>query len=466
MALSYEALGDFESALAQWELYAATEPAIAALEQAKILARIGETETAVAAYTEFIETYPEKEQAPFASWSLAQLSEQLGDVATAVDLYVSLADNTPDNANAAEALVIAGQLNYDNEAPEAALILWQRAATEYPDSDFGAAAMVRLLRLLPEEQNELRATIQALAKANTTTGYAGWRARDLANDFPPFFSLPPFEQPENEVAAYQEVEAWLETELELDKGTVLSEFGPELQNDPRLIIGEQLWNLGLMSDAQLEFNDLRANYAADAVASYQLALYLHDLGLYRSAIGAAETVLRLTGQSVLEAPPLIGRLAYPIPFADLIVPLAEEYDYDPRLQWALIRQESLFDTIARSSAAAQGLSQVIPDTGAWIAQRLQWPDYENDDLYKPHVGLTFGAYYLSQQLSDFDNTVHAALSAYNAGPGNAYRWYETAVDDIDLYVATVDFPETRTYIERIYAGYDIYRYLYVSSNGG
>jgi soluble lytic murein transglycosylase len=106
------------------------------------------------------------------------------------------------------------------------------------------------------------------------------------------------------------------------------------------------------------------------------------------------------------------------------------------------------------------LSQVIPDTGAWIAERLQWPEYENEDLYKPYVGLAFGAYYLDQQLDAFEGNVHAALAAYNAGPGNAARWYELAGSDLDQFVDVVDFAETRTYVQRIYAGFDIYRFLY------
>jgi len=76
------------------------------------------------------------------------------------------------------------------------------------------------------------------------------------------------------------------------------------------------------------------------------------------------------------------------------------------------------------------------------------------------VGIAFGAYYLNQQLNAFDGDIPAALSAYNAGPGNAARWYEEADGDIDLYVDTVDFSETRHYIERIYAGQAIYRHLY------
>jgi soluble lytic murein transglycosylase len=76
------------------------------------------------------------------------------------------------------------------------------------------------------------------------------------------------------------------------------------------------------------------------------------------------------------------------------------------------------------------------------------------------VGLAFGAYYLDQQLDAFDGHIHAALSAYNAGPGNAANWYEQAGDDYDLYVETVNFAETRLYIERIYVGHVIYRFLY------
>ena len=46
------------------------------------------------------------------------------------------------------------------------------------------------------------------------------------------------------------------------------------------------------------------------------------------------------------------------------------------------------------------------------------------------------------------------------GPGNAARWYETAGSDIDLYYQTVNFRETRSYIERIYVGFEMYRWLY------
>ena len=224
--------------------------------------------------------------------------------------------------------------------------------------------------------------------------------------------------------------------------------------------GELLWRLGLYEDGKRELEALRQDYARDAVASYQLALRFRDIGIYRSSIIAADSVLLLSGQSVFEAPRLIGRLSYPVYYSDIILSLAENYGYDPLLQFALVRQESLYESFIASHAGAQGLSQVMPATGEYIAQRLGLTDYENQDLYRPRMGLVFGAYYLQEQLNTFDGDIPAALSAYNAGPGNAARWHAAAGDDLDLYLETVNFSETRTYIQRIYSGYVIYRYLY------
>jgi soluble lytic murein transglycosylase len=266
-------------------------------------------------------------------------------------------------------------------------------------------------------------------------------------------------------AGQAEAEAWLREQLAAEGRTVgvgrsLSGLPPEIRDDSRRVLGEALWKLGLYEDAKRELETLRESFSNDMLASYQLSLYFRDLGLYRSSIIAATSVLSAAGVSLYDAPLFLGRLSFPAYYDDLVLPLAEHYGYDPRLQFALIRQESLFESFATSSAVAQGLSQVIPDTGAYIAGRLGWPDYENEDLYRPVVGLIFGAYYLDQQLQTFDDHVHVALSAYNGGPGNAARWYEQAGDDLDLYLETVDFAETRLYIMRIYEGFRAYSYLY------
>ena len=463
LAWSYEALEDLDAAYAELDRYAEFEAAEGHLEQANMRARAGEMETAVELYQQFLDSNVDDEEAPFAAWRAAALTEQLGDVESAIIQYVRLADDYPEHKDAAEALYHAGWLAQENDDRDTALSLWQRAAADYGESSFGSAALVRLLRREQEQESELLSDLQDLATNNGSVHYPALRARDLAEGIEPFESLAPFASPVNVSQDQDVAEAWLWDQLEAEpevKKDKLGELSPELREDERLSVGEKLWELRLFEDAKRELEALREDQAESLLSSYQLALYFRDLGLYRSSIIAGATVLDLAKQSVLEAPPFIGRLVYPAYFAEQILPLAEEHGYDPRLQFSLVRQESLYESFARSGAAAQGLSQVIPDTGAWIAEQLHWPDYQNEDLYKPYVGLTFGAYYFDQQLEAFDGSVHAALAAYNAGPGNAARWYELAGSDLDQFVDVMDFAETRAYVQRIYAGFDIYRFLY------
>jgi soluble lytic murein transglycosylase len=343
------------------------------------------------------------------------------------------------------------------------MALRQRLAEQYPANIFGAEALFRLLQAGGEPAGIDLAALAEQARALPLTNYFALRVADYLAGIPPFTAEGAMIIPEDPAAGREETEAWLRERLPAAGETPLADLGalsPSLVADPGLHVGEKLWQLGLLEEAKAELESVREQYAGDPLANYQMALHFSELGLYRSSIVAASSLLRQVDATVFDAPRFLGRLAYPTHYADLILPLAERYGFDPRLQFALVRQESLFESFARSGAAAQGLSQVIPETGAWIAQRLAWPDFQNEDLYKPHVGLAFGAYYLSEQLRNFDGHVHAALAAYNGGPGNAAHWLEVAGPDHDTFVDAVDFPETRLYIERIYEGYDAYRYLY------
>ena len=64
----------------------------------------------------------------------------------------------------------------------------------------------------------------------------------------------------------------------------------------------------------------------------------------------------LAEANALTIPTHLARLLYPTYYAGLILPLAEQYGYDPLLQFALVRQESLFESFATSSAVAQVLA--------------------------------------------------------------------------------------------------------------
>lgn len=463
LAWSYEQAGDFANALAQMDAYLATSPEDTAVigtyyeEKAGIETRSITVSQAIATLDDFIANHPAHEKVAWARWRTAQLADRfMGDAASGAARYLTFAKAHPNDERTAEAQFRAGTLSYEQGDLDSAARVWRQAATK--NDRFGQAAVLWLILTLPSDQAaEFNQQVRQFSDFN----YYVLRGRDLAQGQPAYGHIGELNFDYDEEAEKREVEAWLRAHFGLaDEAIVQSDLADGLQNDARLQRGTALWQLGLFDEAKRELEAVRTAYANNAQLSYQLSLYFRDLGIYRSSILAANAVFARAGVSVFDAPKLIGRLAYPTYYADLVLPLAERYEYDPLLHFALVRQESLFEGFATSTAVAQGLGQVIPDTGNFIAQRLNWPSYQNSDLYRPYVNLTFSAYYLDLQLESFGGLTAAGLAAYNAGPGNASRWQAQAPDSHDFYLETVNFNETRTYIRNIYIWHAVYRYLY------
>jgi soluble lytic murein transglycosylase len=295
------------------------------------------------------------------------------------------------------------------------------------------------------------------------TGYYSERARDILRQKPPFSPPEAFDLSADHLGERAQAEAWLRETFSIAPEEDLTTLGP-LLGDGRMFRGTELWELGLYEYARLEFEDLRLSLQSDPANSYRLANYLSDLGLYRSAILASRQVLNLAGMSdadTLGAPALFNHIRFGTYFADLIIPVAQEYQFHPLLIFSVVRQESAFEGFVRSSAGARGLMQIIPATGEEINTRLDWPEnYTADDLYRPNVSIRMGNEYLAKWRDYFGGDLYAALAAYNGGPGNSIEWKKLANEDPDLFLEIVRFEETRNYIRSIYEIYNIYRRIY------
>ena len=69
-------------------------------------------------------------------------------------------------------------------------------------------------------------------------------------------------------------------------------------------------------------------------------------------------------------------------------------NWDPYLVLSVMRCESSFRSDAVSHAGAIGLMQVMPDTGAWIAHKLNLDDvYTESMLYEPDYNVRFGCWF-------------------------------------------------------------------------
>jgi soluble lytic murein transglycosylase len=234
-----------------------------------------------------------------------------------------------------------------------------------------------------------------------------------------------------------------------------------LAADPMLVRGTELLALGWWIDASAEFDALFELKRDDPLAIYQLATYYKGLGIYRTSLIAATRAIVLSKQQASSVPVYIARLAYPIAYADLLIPEAQQYNVDPLFFSALIRLESNFNPNARSVSDARGLTQVVPTTAGDIVERLNWPpNYTDDDLYRPFVSVRFGAYYVDFVRRYLGGNLAATLAGYNAGPGASSRWLQKAGDDIDLFYETIESQQAQDYVRYTYEYFSVYRELY------
>ncbi|MEJ5199728.1 MAG: lytic transglycosylase domain-containing protein, partial [Anaerolineae bacterium] len=230
--------------------------------------------------------------------------------------------------------------------------------------------------------------------------------------------------------------------------------------DPDWRRGRALLDLGRRTQALTAWGRVLERNAANAWALAALAFAFRDAGAHQLSILAAEKLIALAPAGAASPPPVLGRLAYPLPFAKLIQQEAERWGLDPLLLAAVIRQESRFETAAASGAGAQGLMQIMPDTAEWVALQQGRRNFKPEQAYWPYINVDFGAYYLAWTLKQLDGSLVAALAGYNGGPGNATRWRKLAPTDDDLFVALIDYGETRVYVQQVLSHLDAYRRLY------
>ncbi len=144
------------------------------------------------------------------------------------------------------------------------------------------------------------------------------------------------------------------------------------------------------------------------------------------------------------------KLLYPFSYRQPILAWAEVYQLDPHLILSVIRTESHFRPEAVSSAGAIGLMQIMPTTGAWVAEKSGIENFTVDDLYNPQTNIRLGSWYLHYLIGRFVD-IETALAAYNAGPGAVDTWGKNKVQM---------YPETAEYIRRVRKNQSIYRNLY------
>ena len=455
-ALARRAAADFDGALADLAALAAEAPNSdpgrqAQLDWVQTRGQKGETQAAIDGYRQFAASYPDDPRAPEALARRAILLDRLGDAAGAATQRLDLAGRYPASEQAAPALDAAGRWLYTNGKPAEARAAWEALSRQAKGVWAARGAYWAARAAQQAGQSDAGELFRQAARLAPESYYAARAAEHLGEQPPPGVGL----DATTTAAEWQAADAWVAGWAGTPPAAPAAPA-----DDPALQRAVELAAVGLAAEAAAEW-EAAINARRDQPAQLlHLARFAADQGATAAALRAASALVAAAPEGSA-VPPVIQRLRFPAPYPAVALRAAREFNLDPRLLYALLRQESAFDPGAVSSAGALGLAQVMPETGRGIARQLQIADFEPGDLLQPGVALRFGAFYLRQQLDAHGGSVQAALAAYNGGPGNAARWAAAAPPtDPDAFVEAIDFGETSAYVKQVYGNYGVYRRLY------
>ena len=435
----------------------------ALLERGRTRFLAGDIPAAISIYLSIADNYDYlADAAGEALWRAGYLYGTSGETGRSRQVFTRLADAYPGHELTTNGLFIAASAAVRDEAWSIADNLYSRIASLTGGED-QAAAFLWVGRLAAMQGNqEVANDAFDLAVSAAPDSYFAARAGDFRIGRQPFAPPSDYQFAFDINAEVQFAESWLRQVFTLEETGDLWRMSEELNSDAHLVRGRELYAVGAFDESSVEFEDLAEvlRDSGDALGSYRLAIHLRGLGAYRESIIAAADVIIASKTGTLQVPRFIARLRFPDYYIDLIRREGEARNIDPLLMLSLIRQESLFDTHATAAAGEKGMMQVIPSTAKYIAERLDWRDYQHSDLFRPYAGIAFGAYYIDEQLDLFDQNAVVALAAYNAGPGRAYQWNELSGGDPDLFMTTITIDSTRKYVQYIYRNYNVYRALY------
>jgi len=372
--------------------------------------QLKETEKGISLWRELISKYPNSYESMTSLWNLARHYSSNNFYSEAIDYYRELSERFSQSRLGDDALYWKGKTLENIGSDEEAKIAYEKLIREYP------------LSYYTERIREQRSDISFAWPVSVS------RKEDFINleEF-----LKKYDKIEGK-GLLSLLKAELFEEISFYKESIVELKGALNYNSGNIFLLFKLSDVNKKNkdyNVSLNYSEIIFNYLED---NHQLE-YL-PLELWQSL--------------------------YPIYYEDTIRERALEYEIDPLLVLAMIREESRFNSWNESVAGARGLMQIIFSTGEWIAQKLNLEDFNDEMLFDPEVNIDLGCWYIDYLNERFSNDSILVISGYNAGPGTTSKWlkqYNRA--DLDNFVENVPYSETREHIKKVIKSYQMYKRL-------
>jgi len=404
----YLAIDKYEKIIGQYpESYYARQ---SYLRLAESYFQLKETEKGISLWRELISKYPNSYESMTSLWNLARYYSNSNADSDALDYYRELSKRFSQSRLGDDALYWKGKILENMGSDEEAKIAYEKLVREYP------------LSYYTERIIEQRSDISFVWPVSVS------KKED-------FINLEEF------LIKYDKIEG--KGQLSLLKAELFEEisFYKESIVELRGALNYYSGNIFLLSKLSNAYK-MNKDY-------YDSLNYMEIIFNY------------LEDNHQLEHLPLeLWQNLYPVYYGEAIRERALEYEIDPFLVLAMIREESRFNSWNESVAGARGLMQIIFSTGEWIAQKLNIEDFNDDMLFDPNVNIDLGCWYINYLKERFLNDPISIISGYNAGPGTTSKWlkqYDRS--DLDSYVENVPYSETREHIKKVTKSYQMYKRL-------
>jgi soluble lytic murein transglycosylase len=380
----------------------------------------GDTAGAMERWAAQVEAYPRGDMAGEGFWRLAWNAYLEGDTADAIR-WVD---------RAAETLHLT-----DDPVHYRAAKYWRWRWRLYPDRD-DPSALVRN----PAQVEQAILGLLALCQDHPGSYYALLAAARLQELAPERLAELPHPSLGEPVGAWKVRQSFLET--------------PAASNAMALA------RVGLLSEAVTELNQLveaemipgEIGVFTDLMVASDQWLWAHDRLRRYLAEHPPETLEHNRARLLTSA--------YMRRYEAEVKGACASYPWDYRLFHALVREESNFNKDIVSHAGARGLSQLMPATARSVARWLG-TTVSDQGMFAPETNLRIGGRYLHFLMERYKGDPFISLAGYNAGEGNVDRWLrERGNRPVDEFVEGIPFRETRHYVKRVSASWQMYHLLY------
>ncbi len=420
--------------------------------------------------TEIVRQYPKSPEASGALYRWAWILWNRNENERALSLFKQLIEHYPNNSFLETAHLASGRIYESLGKQDEAIASYKATARKFRDGRTWEEAQWRLawIYYLSGYWNAAYTTFKSIAakkgEGRFQTAALYWQARSTAK----LGTLEEAKQIYINILRAEE-DSYYKSPATRD----LEKMGAELPQDPMPGI-ESSVSLTPLFNAAHWFHLTRAR-ELERMELNQLAIgeldeihRLNDKDLplrmllmreyarnraYARSVALAQTIPDLSEER--------SRHLYPLAYWAMIQQKANERELDPFLVLALIRQESLFDPRARSSASALGLMQLLPSTASRVANQNGLELSSEEKLFEPELNLTLGISYLKELLGRYSNNLVKAIAAYNAGENAVARWEgQFPGDDIEEFIERIPYGETRLYVKLVLRNLRTYKLLY------